>query len=73
MMDTDELDTDVAAWEAEEAARRVERYQTAMLVAKLRHAAALLSEINDEYEGLRFNWNPYGLTAEAEYLESRNK
>lgn len=41
-----------------DAARRVERYQTDMLIAKLRHAAALLSEINDEYEGLRFNWNP---------------
>lgn len=71
MTNTDELD--VTSWEAEDAARRVERYQTDMLIAKLRHTAALLSEINDEYEGLRFNWNPYGLTAEAEYLESRNK
>lgn len=71
MMNTDELD--VISWEAEDAARRVERYQIEMLVAKLRHAAALLTEINDEYEGLRFNWNPYGLTAEAEYLESRNR
>lgn len=70
-MNTDELD--VTSWEAEEAARRVERYQTDMLIAKLRHAAALLSEINDEYEGLRFNWNPLTATAEAEYLESRNR
>lgn len=71
MTNTDELD--VTSWEAEDAARRVERYQTDMLIAKLRHTAALLSEINDEYEGLRFNWNPYGLSSEADYLESRNK
>ncbi len=69
MMNTD----DVISWEAEDAARRVERYQIDMLVAKLRHAAALLTEINDEYEGLRFSWNPGGLTAEAEYLERHNR